>query len=210
MGRETGDTWTHTACTISKIQFAIKLSKSNFKEITEEHLSNGRGNCLHVGVYADRAPYRTILELCSEPSHGHLSGNACPQHPASCWLPASQQPSWWQQSVPRLEAYQKATTHRKCNPSLGFGQASYNNHFLKHHQKKMFHCETKSKRQRDWTSGSPRSLSRQFFQNFPKCFIPQWLGRGDGTPWGGYCSLFSKCPFSITVKGFNVNSMKVQ
>lgn len=71
VGRETGNTWTHTACTIFKIQFAIKSSKSNFKEITEKNLSNGRANCLYMGVYADRAPYRTGLELCSESSHHH-------------------------------------------------------------------------------------------------------------------------------------------
>lgn len=120
--------------------------------------------------------------------------------PASCLLlpsstPASQllTTTYATRSIAVMTSLSKSIAHGKWSPFLRSEQTSSNNHF-RIITKNMynFHCEIKSRRQRDRTSRSLRSLSKQFFQRCLTRYIPQRLGRGTCALWGSYYSLFSK------------------
>jgi hypothetical protein len=164
-----------------------------------------------MNAYADGAPYRIILERRCEPSHHHLSGEylslpLCFLFPAS----SSAEDRHTTRSIAVIQIYQKSMAHGKHGPCLRFWQTTPPTVILLNITKKIGftvkqRTEDKEIRER---SRSPSSLSKQLFQGFPMCCIPQTLGRVDGTFWEGYCSLFLKCLFSTTVKGFNINSVR--
>lgn len=165
-------------------------------------------------VYADGAPCRIILERCCEPSHRHLSGNTCPCCSAAGILPASQQ-----LSQDNKAPYEK----HSCNTNLPTTHCTWETRSLSWIRQTTqpavivlnitkndnFHSETKIRRQRHWREIQvPRFTIKTALARRPRCFILQVLGRVDCILWRGYRSLFSKCPFSITVKGFNIKSMR--